>query len=72
MKYSIDRIENDIAILEELTTGHKLEVAISNLPQNIHEGSILILKDNQYLLDNATEQNLRKSLQERFNRLKKQ
>lgn len=71
MKYSIDRIENNIAILEEITTGTKLEVPVTNLPQDIHEGSILILKDNCYIIDKSTELKRRQSIQERFNRLKK-
>ena len=39
--YSIDRIEDNIAILENRTTLELKEVDITLLPNNIKEGSIL-------------------------------
>ena len=40
MKYSIDRIEDKIAIIENIITGEKTEVNIALLPVNIKEGNI--------------------------------
>ena len=43
MKYAIDRIEEDIAILENLETKEKLEVALNLLPENAREQAIVKL-----------------------------
>jgi hypothetical protein len=71
MKYSVDRIENNIAILENLDTKELIEVEVTILPQNIKESNILIYENNQYLLDKDTEQQRKKDLLSRFNKLKK-
>lgn len=71
MKYSIDRIEGNIAILEDINNKEKLEVDISLLPSNIKEGSILSLKDNIYIIDETEEDIRRKRIMEKFNKLKK-
>ena len=71
MKYSVDRIENNIAILENLDTKELIEVEVTILPQNIKESNILIYENNQYLLDKDTEQQRKNDLLSRFNKLKK-
>ena len=38
--YSLDRIENDIGVLENRTTGNILEVSTSELPDDIKDGDI--------------------------------
>lgn len=70
MKYSVDRIENEIAILENLETKEIKEINKNLLPSPIHEGAILTLVDNQYKLDEE-EQNRLTSLKEKFNKLRK-
>ena len=70
MKYSIDRIENEIAILENLETGQKKEVNIELLPENVVEGNIIIEKET-YELDIIEEQVRRDSLKSRFDNLRK-
>ncbi len=71
MKYSIDRIENNIAVLEDINTGEKKEVDISLLPEEIKEGTILSFNDNKYELDLDEEEERRKRILDMFNRLKK-
>lgn len=71
MKYAIDRIENNIAILEEITTKEKKEVAIDILPKEIKEGTILIYEEDQYRIDNLEEEQRRKRIMEKFKKLKK-
>lgn len=71
MKYSIDRIEGNIAILEDINTKEKIELDISLLPNNIKEGNILLLKDNIYIIDETEEDLKRKRIMEKFNKLKK-
>lgn len=70
MKWAIDKIENNIAILEEITTKEKKEVSTLILPSSIHEGSILIFENNTYSLDIEIEQKRRQEILERFKRLR--
>lgn len=70
MKYAVDRIEEDIVILENIKTGEILEVSIANLPKGIHEGSILVKNGDDFLIDLDTEKERRESLRERLERLK--
>ena len=70
MKYAVDRIEEDIVVLENIKTGEILEVSISNLPKGIHEGSILVKDNDKFLIDLDTEKERRESLRERLERLK--
>lgn len=71
MKYAIDRIENNIAILEDIQTKERIEIETSLLPRNVKEGNILIQKDNEYILNESEEDIRRKRIMEKFNKLKK-
>lgn len=71
MNYAIDQINDTIVLLENIQTGEKREVNISLLPENIKEGSILILKDGIYALNNGEEEKRRQRIEEKLNRLKK-
>ena len=71
MKYSIDRIEENIAVLENIETKEIIEVEISQLPDNIKETNIVIYENDVYILDKNTEETRKKDLLSRFNKLKK-
>ena len=71
MKYSVDRIENDIAVLEDITTKEKIELNINYLPKKIKEGTILEKKDDSFIIDEEEENVRRKRIVEKFNKLKK-
>lgn len=71
MKYAIDRIENNIAILENLETKEIIEVDISLLPEGSKESSIITIIDNEYKLDIEEQQVRKASLLNRFNKLRK-
>ena len=71
MKYSVDRIENDIAILEDITTKEKIEINVNYLPKKIKEGTILEKKDDSFIIDEEEENIIRKRIMEKFNKLKK-
>jgi hypothetical protein len=71
MKYSVDKIENNIATLESLYDKTKKEVSIEILPKQTKEGSIIIFENNQYTIDNSLEKERRISIQNKFNALKK-
>ena len=70
MKYTVDRIEEKIVILENRQTLEMIEIPRHKLPPSIHEGSIIILKDNQYKEDINEEIEKRKKIEERFKRLR--
>lgn len=70
MKYAVDRIENDIVVLENITSGDIINENIKKLPKDIKEGTILIKKDNEYSLDLNTEKERRDDFRSRLERLK--
>ena len=70
MKYALDRIENNIAILENIKTGELIKISITNLPPNIHEGTILKQENNTYLIDIQEEEERRRKIQEKFKKLR--
>lgn len=71
MKYSVDRIENDIVILENIETKELEEVLLKNLPEDIKESSIVKKIDNMYYLDNDEKESRIKSIRERMENLKR-
>lgn len=71
MKYSIDRIEDNVAVLENILDKEKREVDISLLPKGSREGSILLFRNDKYELDLDEEEIRRKRIMEKFKRLKK-
>jgi len=69
--YSIDRIEDNIAILQNRTTLELKELDITLLPNNIKEGSILEFKNDTYTLELSKEEKIRQEILEKFQRLRK-
>ena len=70
MKFAIDRIENNIAILENLKTKEKKEISIQLLPSDIKKGMIIIKNNNKYYIDKDEEIKRRKRIITMFNKLK--
>ena len=71
MKYVIDRIEEDIVVLENLETKEITNINIKELDFKVREGNILYKEDNKYILDLNTEKLRKEKLRNRFNKLKK-
>lgn len=71
MKYSIDRIEGNIAVLENIENNNLIEVNINILPKEIKEGTILIKQNDDYLIDIEEETKRKNDIINRFQRLKK-
>lgn len=72
MKFAIDKVEDGIAVLENIKTGEKKEVNISLLPFNAKEKDVLYLKDRKYILDLAERNNRLEKIKNKFERLKRQ
>ena len=68
--WSIDRIVEDIAVLENISTKEKKEVNTNLLPENIKEGSIISYKDNCYELELSIYEKRRQEILEKFIRLR--
>ena len=62
MKWAVDRIIDNIAILENIESLEKKEVDISLLPSSIKDGTILIFKDNTYIEDISEEEKRRREI----------
>lgn len=69
MKYVIDKIIDNIAVLENLNDNSKIEIDIKNLPKNIRDGSIVLFDNGKYILDLNLEDERRRLLKNRLNRL---
>ncbi len=70
MKFIIDRFEGEYVIIEDMESREMKEVMRATLPPSIHEGSVLIWDGENYQLDEDEESLRRKSIMERFQKLK--
>lgn len=69
--YAVDRIIDDIVVLEEINDGEILEVNINDIDYNIEEGNILEYYDNTFHLSDEEEKRRRDDLRSRIEALKK-
>lgn len=70
MKFAVDRIEGDIAVLENIETKEKKEERLSSLPSNTHEQAILIYENGFYSLSVEEELSRKEALRAKLDRLK--
>ena len=70
MKYSVDRIEEDIVILQDLDTKEIKEVSKKSISIKVSDGDILVFKNNKYQKDKKLKEDRIKLIQEKMNRLK--
>ena len=70
MIYIVDRIENNIAILENKETKEIVNISLDILPSNLKEGNVLKYENNIYTLDKKEEEERKKTIIDKFNKLK--
>lgn len=70
MKYCVDKIENEIALLESIDDKSKLEVNVNVLPLNVKENDIVISDGNKYLYDEKETKLRIKRIREKMERLR--
>lgn len=70
MNYAVDRINENIATIENIINKEKKEVPLELLPKNVKEGSIITLENDTYILNSNEEEARRKIIEEKLNRLK--
>lgn len=56
MKYAVDKIEDDLVVCEELTTGEKITLNKNEIKGDVHEGTIIIKSDSSYEVNNQEEE----------------
>ena len=70
MKWAVDRIIDNIAVIENINTLKKKEIDITTLPFSIYEGTILKYIDNTFELDETEEERRRRIILDKFNKLR--
>ena len=70
LKYSVDRIEGNIAVLEDIESGNIIEVPTSKLPHFIEDGTIVRYENDEYVIDKLEEEIRREIIREKLERLK--
>lgn len=68
-EFSIDRFENDIAILENRVTGEKKDIEKSKLPSRVKEGSVLKCINGKYIYDEELTKQEQESIKQQMDNL---
>lgn len=68
--YSVDHITEDIVTLQDRQTKELINVTKDLLPTNIHDGSLIDFINNEYSLNESAEEQKRKEILAKFNKLK--
>ena len=71
MKYVVDRIENNIIILENLKDKGILEIPRDKINFLIKDGDVLYYDNNKFRLDLETKKKRIELIKEKFNKVKK-
>ena len=69
MKYAVDRIDNEVATLESIIDGSKINILIKDIPFDIKEGDILVFDGEKYFKDDKLKNERIKNIREKMNRL---
>lgn len=69
MKFAIDRIEENIAICQNIETKEIIEIDVDKLPKEIKEGCVIYFDGKDYLLDEEEENKIRKRIEDKMNKL---
>ena len=71
IQYTVDRFEEDTAVLENRETGEIINVSRKELPKEIKEGDILKYINDSYEIDFEETENVKNTIREMFNNLMK-
>lgn len=69
MKYAVDRIDNEVATLESIIDGSKINIMIKDISFDIKEGDILVFDGEKYFKDDKLKNERIKNIREKMNRL---
>ena len=68
-KFTVDRFEGNLAILENRETGEMVSINKEELPSNAKEGTILKLENNKYELDLEEQNKVEERIKNKMNKL---
>ena len=68
MKYTVERIEDNIVVLED-ESGSFVEVSSKLLPENIKSGNVLFFDNNSYSLISTADEESQKRIMEKYQKL---
>lgn len=68
--YTVDRIEENIVILESRKDNKMIEVNINELPEYIKEGDIITISNNKYRIEENNTKEIKNNIRNKFNKLK--
>ena len=71
MMYSVDKIENDVATIENLLTKELINVKLKDLPNNVKEKDMLMYDGNSYILDEPLKEKRVRMLKDKMELLRK-
>ena len=71
MKHVVDRIIENIVVLENVESREMIEVSIELVPEGVKDGSILTFSEGFYQFDIDEETSRRESIREKMERLKR-
>lgn len=69
--YTLDRFEEDFAVLEDRNSKKMLDIPISNIPFNAKEGDILKLSNGSYIVDHEETKIVSDRIKQKMDNLKK-
>ena len=69
--YSVDKIENGIATIENLLTKELINVKLKDLPNNVKEKDMLKYDGNSYMLDESLKEKRTRMLKDKMELLRK-
>ena len=67
--FTVDRIEDDIVVLENRTTQEMININISELPNDIKTGDILKKVNGKYFVDEDETKSVEKRIHDKMNDL---
>ena len=70
--YTLDRIEGEMAVLENRKSKEMIEIPYVELPTSVKEGDILDKRGRKFFLNTEKTEEVENKVQEQFNQLKKE
>ena len=70
IKYAVDKIEENIAELENLETGEHLYINVKKLPAKVKEQDVLVYISKKYVLDNKEKVERKRKINKKFEQLR--
>lgn len=67
--FTVDRIEDDIVVLENRTTQEMINININELPNDIKTGDILKKVNGKYFVDEEETKSIEKRIEDKMNDL---